>query len=254
MILHFRLVASLPKPNQVLLKLLISLLNRIASSCDMNLMTPYNLSVCLGPCLLWTKSSACADLEQASKTVQKLLQFMLENSEEIFGLDIKLLLHQQLTSKVSRSLDSVLADSMPRSRTSHQRLSIDSLDSIDGRCDIIKRHQSPSSLSRDSGLIINDCAFEEEEDNDEQNTSRPRSRIVTVSYESIDSQLLDMESGSTNNLTPNLKSPGSHSTHLLSKVDRLEKYGRRNLQPSMDHPPSPETMDLHPKADQSQRS
>ena len=192
----------------------------------MNLMTRYNLSVCLAPCLLWTKSADRANIEQASKTVPRLLQFMLENSVEVFGSDMKLLLHQKLASKVSRSLDSVLADSMPRSRISHQRLSIDSLDSIDGRCDVTRRHQSPSSLSRDSGLIINDCVFNDDDEEAARNGVRRRSRTVTISYESIDSELMEMENGSS------LDQSHHPIKGLPSKTDR-----RRQLDKTPTSPP-----------------
>lgn len=108
-------------------------------------MTSYNLSVCIGPCLVWTNSSHPAYIERASVIIPKLIQFILDHHEAIFGEGVtQLLSATQLGKGASLSLDSVL---MPDSQLLYQ---------------MSRKNRTPTSrhrgslASKDSGLILYD--------------------------------------------------------------------------------------------------
>ena len=143
-------------------------------------MTSYNLSVCLGPCLLWTKSKNCRDLEKASKTVPSLIEFVIDHCFEIFGRNILSTIrvgNNSLARNTSMSLDSIFTDKPNHGVDSH---------SIDTLTDQIGRQQlSPSRLSFDSGLILDDVSHDEEISNQNKG-SQPIHKRFTVSYDSLD--------------------------------------------------------------------
>ncbi|KAG5207411.1 hypothetical protein JEQ12_017175, partial [Ovis aries] len=82
-----RLVDQLPKANVVLLRYLFGVLHNIEQHSSSNQMTPYNLSVCLAPCILCLLNSGSSAFEKVTKKVS-LIQFLIENCLKIFGEDI----------------------------------------------------------------------------------------------------------------------------------------------------------------------
>lgn len=143
-------------------------------------MTSYNLSVCLGPCILWTNSANVWEIERASKTVPRIVEFMINNCIEIFGKDILRLLQMTesgLARNTSMSLDSVFTDKPNRYIDTH---------SMDALTDQLGRQQmSPSRLSYDSGMILEDVSHDEESTNGSK-VSEPIHRHFNVSYDSLD--------------------------------------------------------------------
>lgn len=148
-------------------------------------MNSYNLSVCLGPCLLWTKSTSCREVEKASKTVPKLVQFIIERCVEIFGRDILLPVlpnESSLARNTSLSLDSVFTDKPNRF--------IDSCSSIDVLTNLLGRQQmSPSRLSYDSGMILDDMSHDEELPVETRTSKRINTRRFNSSYDSLGSDV-----------------------------------------------------------------
>lgn len=188
------MISELPSSNRLLLKCTVCLLYRIQQRALENLMTSYNLSVCLGPCLLWTTSSNCRDVERASKTVPSLVEFLITNCVEVFGRDVLSVLRvsdSSLARNTSMSLDSVFTDKPVRYADSH---SMDTLTDQLGR-----QLMSPSRLSFDSGMILDDTSHDDELTN-ENKACEPIHKRFNLSYDSLDcdTYVSDDESGEHN--------------------------------------------------------
>ena len=174
-----RLICKLPGGNQLLLKQTIAVLYRIQQRCLENQMNSYNLSVCLGPCLLWTTSTSCREVEKASKAVVSVTEFLINNCLEIFGRSILTVLRSSdnsLARKTSMSLDSIFTEKPKCYTNSH---------SMDALTDQLGRQLSPSRLSFDSGLILDDVSHDSEVTNDGK-ASEPIQKRLNLSYDSLD--------------------------------------------------------------------
>ncbi|KAM4834326.1 rho GTPase-activating protein 20-like isoform 1-T1 [Thomomys bottae] len=81
------LLEMLPKANRLLLKHLFAMLNHIQKNSSLNLMTSYNLAVCTATSLMAPPPDARAgfDLELMRKVA--LVQFLIENTPQIFTKD-----------------------------------------------------------------------------------------------------------------------------------------------------------------------
>ncbi|XP_075606134.1 uncharacterized protein LOC142601228, partial [Balearica regulorum gibbericeps] len=81
---------KLPAANVLLLKRLLSLLRHIGHSAGTSRMSPSNLAVCMGPSLLSPPHEDLLPLEamlEATQKVKVLVEFLVENSRELFGED-----------------------------------------------------------------------------------------------------------------------------------------------------------------------
>ncbi|XP_031467287.1 T-cell activation Rho GTPase-activating protein isoform X2 [Phasianus colchicus] len=82
---------KLPRPNLVLLKHLLSVLHRISQNADTSRMDANNLAICVGPNMLSPGTGSMLPLEvqkEMNDKVTVLVEFLIENSSEIFGEDI----------------------------------------------------------------------------------------------------------------------------------------------------------------------
>ncbi|XP_058658235.1 T-cell activation Rho GTPase-activating protein [Ammospiza nelsoni] len=82
---------KLPRPNLVLLKLLLSLLHHISQNAETNRMDSSNLAICIGPNLLSPGTDSALPLEvqkEMNDKVTVLVEFLINNCMEIFEGDI----------------------------------------------------------------------------------------------------------------------------------------------------------------------
>lgn len=82
---------KLPRPNLVLLKHLLSVLHRISQNAETSRMDANNLAICIGPNMLSPGTGSMLPLEvqkEMNDKVTVLVEFLIENSSEIFGEDI----------------------------------------------------------------------------------------------------------------------------------------------------------------------
>ncbi|KFV82569.1 Rho GTPase-activating protein 20, partial [Struthio camelus australis] len=83
------LVSQLPEANLILLRHLFGVLHHIEQNSGVNQMNAFNLALCIAPNMLWLPSPTGPEEESRStKKVAMLVQFLIENSAEIFGGDI----------------------------------------------------------------------------------------------------------------------------------------------------------------------
>ncbi|NXB59880.1 TAGAP protein, partial [Struthidea cinerea] len=80
---------KLPRPNLVLLKHLLSLLHHISQNAETNRMDSSNLAICIGPNMLETDNALPLEVQkEMNDKVTALVEFLINNSSEIFGEDI----------------------------------------------------------------------------------------------------------------------------------------------------------------------
>ncbi|KAL2306363.1 hypothetical protein Nmel_004281, partial [Mimus melanotis] len=82
---------KLPRPNLVLLKLLLSLLHHISQNAETNRMDSSNLAICIGPNMLSPGTDNALPLEvqkEMNDKVTMLVEFLINNCSEIFEEDI----------------------------------------------------------------------------------------------------------------------------------------------------------------------
>ncbi|KAM7061902.1 T-cell activation Rho GTPase-activating protein [Acridotheres tristis] len=82
---------KLPRPNLVLLKLLLSLLHHISQNAETNRMDSSNLAICIGPNMLSPGTDNALPLEvqkEMNDKVTVLVEFLINNCLEIFEEDI----------------------------------------------------------------------------------------------------------------------------------------------------------------------
>ncbi|NXR55031.1 TAGAP protein, partial [Hippolais icterina] len=82
---------KLPRPNLVLLKLLLSLLHHISQNAETNRMDSSNLAICIGPNMLSPGTDSPLPLEvqkEMNDKVTVLVEFLINNCSEIFEEDI----------------------------------------------------------------------------------------------------------------------------------------------------------------------
>ncbi|KAM6061493.1 PREDICTED: rho GTPase-activating protein 20-like [Chlamydotis macqueenii] len=97
------LVNQLPEANLILLRHLFGVLHHIEQNSGINQMNAFNLALCIAPNMLWLPSPTGPEEESRStKKVASLVQFLIENSGEIFGGDIASLF-QRPDKKKSRN-------------------------------------------------------------------------------------------------------------------------------------------------------
>ncbi|KAL8181322.1 UNVERIFIED_CONTAM: hypothetical protein K2H54_053830 [Gekko kuhli] len=104
------LVNQLPEANLILLRHLFGVLRHIEQNSVENQMNASNLALCIAPNMLWLPSPTGPEEESKStKKVATLVQFLIENSAEIFGGDAASLFQRPEKEKLGRSTGSLLA-------------------------------------------------------------------------------------------------------------------------------------------------
>lgn len=138
-------------------------------------MTSYNLAVCIGPSLLWNESSVVADQEASSKTVPQVIQFLIDNCQPVFGEDILNTFGHPPVPPPDSDTEELLAGPTERIHTPYN----DSLESLSDTEPSVGglTQMSPSSCSRDSGLILSDP----HEDGGEQSDDHSHKREIIKS-------------------------------------------------------------------------
>ncbi|XP_074962640.1 rho GTPase-activating protein 20-like isoform X1 [Phalacrocorax aristotelis] len=102
------LVNQLPEANLLLLRHLFGVLHHIEQNSGVNQMNAFNLALCIAPNMLWLPSPTGPEEESRStKKVALLVQFLIENSGEIFGGDIASLFQRPDKKKSKNSEDSL---------------------------------------------------------------------------------------------------------------------------------------------------
>lgn len=177
-----RIIEKLPKGNQLLLRYIICILSHIATRSDDNFMTSYNLAVCLGPSLLWNESTEMSEQEASSKIVPLVVQFLIDQCKSVFGEEIlDIFGHPPIAPP-----DSDTEELEATERIHHTRYN-DSLESLsDTETPVMGgglTQMSPSSCSRDSGLILSDPHEDAGEHSDDH--SLRQQIIKSKSYDSL---------------------------------------------------------------------
>ncbi|XP_009491483.2 rho GTPase-activating protein 20 [Pelecanus crispus] len=102
------LVNQLPEANLILLRHLFGVLHHIEQNSGVNQMNAFNLALCIAPNMLWLPSPTGPEEESRStKKVALLVQFLIENSGEIFGGDIASLFQRPDKKKSKNSEESL---------------------------------------------------------------------------------------------------------------------------------------------------
>ncbi|XP_061454652.1 rho GTPase-activating protein 20-like isoform X2 [Rhineura floridana] len=102
------LVNQLPEANLILLRHLFGVLYHIEQNAVENQMNAFNLALCIAPNMLWLPSPTGPEEEsKATKKVARLVQFLIENSAEVFGGDIATLFEPP-DKETSKSVDDLL--------------------------------------------------------------------------------------------------------------------------------------------------
>ncbi|XP_053932017.1 rho GTPase-activating protein 20-like isoform X2 [Cuculus canorus] len=105
------LVNQLPEANHILLRHLFGVLHHIEQNSGVNQMNAFNLALCIAPNMLWLPSPTGPEEESRStKKVALLVQFLIENSGEIFGGDIASLFQRADKKKSKNSEESLGID------------------------------------------------------------------------------------------------------------------------------------------------
>ena len=227
----------LPAANQLLFRYLICLLHRVQLHSSDNLMTSYNLSVCIGPCILWTKSTSNTELERAGQTIPKLLEFIIMNCVDIFGVEIFDMLKggsSTLTKKSSVSLDSVFTDRPSRSCVADSCHSIDMLTLNVERCHNHRQQLSPSRLSGDSGMILDDHSHADDDtaQRPSHNQQQHRNRHINTSYDSLDCDAdlcSDDEILHNNNTLHYTTTKQPHQQHAITAAQKSQNKMSMNV-------------------------
>nr|XP_005488287.1 rho GTPase-activating protein 20 [Zonotrichia albicollis] len=102
------LINQLPEANLILLRHLFGVLHHIEQNSGVNQMNAFNLALCIAPNMLWLPSPTGPEEESRStKKVALLVQFLIENSGEIFGGDIASLFQRPDIKKSKNSAESL---------------------------------------------------------------------------------------------------------------------------------------------------
>lgn len=151
----YRIVETLPRGNQLVLRHIICILHYIQDNSEYNYMTSSNLAVCLGPSLLANESLEKSEQEASLKTVPQIVQYLIDNCQSVFGKDILDTFGHLPIEPVDSDTEEVSTNS--RLLTIYND-SLESLSDTEGesRKAGTLTQMSPSSCSRDSGLILSD--------------------------------------------------------------------------------------------------
>ncbi|XP_068553424.1 rho GTPase-activating protein 20-like isoform X1 [Anas acuta] len=122
------LVNQLPDANLILLRHLFGVLHHIEQNSGVNQMNAFNLALCIAPNMLWLPSPTGPEEESRStKKVAMLVQFLIENSAEIFGGDIASLF-QRSDKKESKNSEESLGIGMAQNDDSSDELEFSACD------------------------------------------------------------------------------------------------------------------------------
>lgn len=249
------LLSKLPSVNLQLLKHLVCVLQRIAQNACENKMSSENLAVCIGPSLLspTTTNSPLLETEDVSKKVPKVVAYIIDNCQSLFGKEC-LSLFWDNSRRESCRQDSGTEEEMDalrdvtRSDFNRDDSSIDSLDhDLIGECEpspkpTCKTKVSLTNLSRDSGLTLSDTQlYTAEEETEESETSsgsdsqKHGGLMYTKSVPHLD--LLPIENESQLRTSMGVSIDGSCHDVVLRKKKHLIDTGRSQTLASLPYLP-----------------
>nr|XP_006136201.1 rho GTPase-activating protein 20-like [Pelodiscus sinensis] len=186
------LVKQLPEANFILLRHLFGVLHQIEQNSGENQMNAFNLALCIAPNMLWLPSPTGPEEESKStKKVAMLVQFLIENSADIFGGDITSLF-QRPDKEKSKNSEDFLGIGRAQQNDSSDEMEF-------AACDQERPKQHPSG-----GLLFE----EEQEDWDLFSEitacyqSKTRKNASADSYELLDEEGSFCSIGSIRSLSP----------------------------------------------------
>ena len=115
----FSTLSKLPRCHYELLRHLMCVLYHIDKKSEENLMTAYNLSVCIAPSMLWPKGN-----NDPLSTPPAFIQYMIQHCPEVFGVDTATLFGDVVEQKM-RQDSSTDSDSMHSVLSSHSKFQQD---------------------------------------------------------------------------------------------------------------------------------
>ncbi|XP_071134109.1 rho GTPase-activating protein 20-like isoform X3 [Mytilus edulis] len=175
-----QLLFKLPPSHFDLLRHLICVLHHVQEKHSENMMTSYNLAVCITPSILWSKEQIKDPM--ATQSPHKAIMYLIDNCGSIFGLETLSLFgdEQKIRQDSSTDSDSVHSYLSTQDSGSGMRPDNSSMDSLehdlygefDSSPNLVKSHLSPSNLSRDSGLTLSDAQLYDDDGSMENLTDR----------------------------------------------------------------------------------
>ncbi|XP_071800870.1 uncharacterized protein [Asterias amurensis] len=207
------ILSDIPSSNQTLLRHLFCIMYHINERSEENNMNSYNQAVCCSPSMLWAPNSSDSMAQvQATEKVPQIVQFMVDNVQQIFGDDvIDVFGGPPMKFAEPKRRDSGDSDSLQGSvETGGMKRDDSSLDSIDR--EMFSNEGWPSSLpvmsqstlSRDSGLTSSD------------NQLYPESDTTDTTDSGVDAKDKSGRSSSPGFPTP----PGLKHTRSASSVEK----------------------------------
>ncbi|XP_041351847.1 uncharacterized protein LOC121370590 isoform X2 [Gigantopelta aegis] len=160
-----QLLQQLPRANLMLLKYVMCMLYQVLQHSNENDMDGYNLSVCIAPSMLFDINDPVQPITDPKSvfTPRALIEYLIENTVEVFGDDVIYLLGDPLDATKYRTDSGTDTDSMTSVSNELRRddSSIDSLvdrDLFTGEVDSSPKlaNSHLSNLSHDSGLMLSD--------------------------------------------------------------------------------------------------
>ncbi|XP_078505257.1 T-cell activation Rho GTPase-activating protein isoform X1 [Lissotriton helveticus] len=150
---------KLPRPNLLLLKYLMCVLHHISEHSRTNKMDASNLAICIGPNLLNPDQKSSQPLEvqkQLNDRVKALVEFLIENSFEIFGGDLSLL----TSTSGEDSLEHTSSTDLPFCQQNDSAYDSTDLE-VEGLCSLSSnRQQSGHCRCGDSGIGDQGCQMD----------------------------------------------------------------------------------------------
>ncbi|XP_063404847.1 rho GTPase-activating protein 20-like isoform X3 [Mytilus trossulus] len=175
-----QLLFKLPPSHFDLLRHLICVLHHVQEKHSENMMTSYNLAVCITPSILWSKEQIKDPM--ATQSPHKAIMYLIDNCGSIFGVETLSLFgdEQKIRQDSSTDSDSVHSYLSTQDSGSGMRPDNSSMDSLehdlygefDSSPNLVKSHLSPSNLSRDSGLTLSDAQLYDDDGSMENLTDR----------------------------------------------------------------------------------
>uniref|UniRef100_A0A6A7FQI8 Rho GTPase-activating protein 20 n=1 Tax=Hirondellea gigas TaxID=1518452 RepID=A0A6A7FQI8_9CRUS len=173
------LCSRLPRANLLLLQHFLCVLHHIARRSSLNMMTPSNLAVCVGPSLLWPADQSVAFCTETSKQAPSVMEFLIERFGEVFGEAMLRLMGEPPEHDPARQDSGAEeSDSLHSGHSLHSGRrddsSIDSLErDLEGELSPLPRKDKMSltNLSRDSGLTMSDTQLYTPDEEESESTS-----------------------------------------------------------------------------------
>ncbi|KAK1802910.1 hypothetical protein P4O66_021448 [Electrophorus voltai] len=170
----FRLAASLPPENILLLKHVLAVLYSIQLRAQDNQMNAFNLAVCIAPSMLSSPAPSSPEMEgEGAKKVCDLARLMIENCIEVMGEDVTTLFdgYPQRCSTDGHGSD---VSSYQMTDSSYDSLENELNDDSGSPFQPTQRSWgNRDSCSRDSVLTLSDCDLDQPDTEPDNNPATP---------------------------------------------------------------------------------